>query len=159
MKLSNNFTVAEFCKSQTAIRKGINNEMTDEQLLNARALAENVLQPIRNEFGVTVINSGFRSVELNKSIGGSERSQHCLGEAADIEVPKISNYELALWIYDTLEFDQLILEFYNEDDPNSGWVHVSYKINPTKNRNEFLRASKVNGKTIYQKVDRLKDIV
>lgn len=148
MKLSKNFTMAEFTKSQTAERKGIDNTPEGEHLEAAKALFENVVQPIRDQFGPTVINSGYRSPELNAAVGGSATSQHCKGQAADIEVPGVANAELANWIVDNLDFDQVILEFYTPGIPDSGWVHVSYK-DDGENRKSILTASRVNGKTQY----------
>ena len=149
MKLSTNFTLAEFTKSQTAIRKGIDNTPKGEHLINAQSLAINVLQKVRDHFGVTVINSGYRSKELNDEIGGSRTSQHMKGEAVDIEVPGVSNPELAEWILDNLDFDQLILEFYDPKVAGSGWVHVSFKAN-RQNRKSVLTAIKTaNKKTVY----------
>lgn len=144
MKLSTNFTLAEFTKSQTALRLGIANTMPREHKDNAILLAKHVLQPVREHFGITVINSGYRSKQLNKAIGGSNTSQHCSGEAADIEIPGVSNLDVAKWISENLEFDQLILEFYSDSDPAAGWVHVSYTSN--NNRNQVLTAESVNGK-------------
>ena len=149
MKLSNNFTVSEFEKSQTASRKGINNTMGPNEIENAKSLCENVLQKVRDQFGPVVISSGYRSPELNIAIGGSQTSQHTLGEAADAEVPGLSNLELALWIVENCEFDQLILEFHDTKIPNSGWVHVSYSRRKD-NRKEILTATRVNGKTVYK---------
>ena len=138
MNLSENFTLREFTKSQTASRKNIDNTPSDTVVRNAFILAENVLQPVRDYFGTTIITSGYRSVELNRAIGGSDDSQHCSGQAADIEVPGTSTAELALWIQKNLDYDQLILEFYTPKDVNSGWVHVSYDCNG--NRKEDLTA-------------------
>ena len=148
MKLSKNFSLVEFTKSQTAERKGIDNAAKGEHMDAAVALFEKVVQPVRDHFGPTVINSGYRSPDLNTAVGGSSRSQHCKGEAADIEVPGTPNAELAEWIRDNLEFDQLILEFYTSGVPDSGWVHVSYKTDGT-NRKSILTATRVNGKTEY----------
>lgn len=149
MKLSQNFTVAEFSKSQTALRLGIDNEPQGEHLEAAKALFENVIQPVRDHFGPTTINSGYRGPELNKAVGGSATSQHCKGEACDIEVPGVANAEVAQWILDNLEFDQLILEFYTPGIPDSGWVHVSYKAEGD-NRGQVLTAMKEDGKTVYK---------
>ena len=126
MKLSANFSLAEMVKSQTATRKGIRNEPSTEHVENLIHLAETVLQPVRDHFGkAVVISSGYRSPELCEAIGSSAKSQHARGEAADFEIPGIDNKELATWISKNCNFDQLILEFYNERDPNSGWVHCS----------------------------------
>jgi len=148
MKLSENFTMAEFIKSDTANRLGIDNTPEGEHLENAKALFENVVQKVRDHFGPTVINSGYRCPELNEAVRGSKTSQHCHGEAADIEVPGVANGELAQWIVDNLEFDQVILEFYTPGEPSSGWVHVTYKKDGS-NRNKALTAAKIDGKTQY----------
>ena len=147
MRLSKNFTVAEFEKSQTAIRQGLDNSMPEEHLGNAKALCENVLQKVREHFGITTINSGYRGEALNKAVGGSATSQHCKGQAADIEVPGVSNYDVAKWIEKNCDFDQVILEFYTLGVPDSGWVHVSY--NAEGNRKKSLTATKVGSKTLY----------
>ena len=149
MRLSKNFTLEEYTKSQTALRQGIDNTPEGEHLEAAKALFENVVQPIRDTFGPTVINSGYRSPLLNEAVGGSSRSQHCKGEAADIECPGIPNAEVAEWIVAHLDFDQVILEFYTPGIPDSGWVHVSYKTDDT-NRESILTAMKIDGKTVYR---------
>ena len=149
MKLSNNFSLQEMTKSQTALRKGIDNTPTEEHTANLQALCQNVLQPVREYYARPVtVNSGYRGPALNEAIGGASSSQHCRGQAADIEIPGISNYELANHISQNLDYDQLILEFYTPGDPNSGWVHVSY--NPEGNRKQDLTAMKENGKTVYK---------
>ena len=148
MRLSKNFTLAEFTKSQTATRRGIDNTPEGEHLEAAKELFENVVQAVRDKFGLTVINSGYRGPELNEAVGGSAKSQHCKGEAVDIECPGNSNYEVAKWIEDNLDFDQLILEFYTPGIPDSGWVHVSYK--PEGNRKSVLTAMREDGKTVYK---------
>ena len=148
MRLSKNFTLSEFTKSQTALRQGIDNTPDGEHLEAAKELFENVVQPVRDNFGVTVINSGYRGPKLNEAVGGSSRSQHCKGQAVDIECPGTSNYEVAKWIEDNLDFDQLILEFYTPGIPDSGWVHVSYKTED--NRKSILTAMKEEGKTVYK---------
>lgn len=148
MKLSKNFSLGEFTKSQTAIRRGIKNEPTDEHLMNLLFLVGNVLQPVRDECGPVNINSGYRSSELNEAIGGSATSQHCAGMAADIEVAGVSNYDLAKYIADSdMDFDQLILEYPSADDPRAGWVHVSYT---QSNRQQVLTAVREGGKTVYK---------
>ncbi len=148
VKLSQNFTIQEYIKSQTALRQGIDNTPTEEHMGNATALFRNVVQKVRDQFGVTVINSGYRGEALNKAVGGSSTSQHCKGEAVDIECPGTPNYDVAKWIEDNLDFDQLILEFYTPGVPDSGWVHVSYKSEG--NRKSVLTAMKENGKTVYK---------
>ena len=148
VRLSQNFTIQEYIKSQTALRQGIDNTPTEEHMGNATALFRNVVQKVRDQFGVTVINSGYRGEALNKAVGGSSKSQHCKGEAVDIECPGTPNYDVAKWIEDNLDFDQLILEFYTPGIPDSGWVHVSYKSEG--NRKSILTAMKENGKTVYK---------
>lgn len=150
MRLSKNFTLAEFTKSQTAERLGIDNDPKGDHLVAAEELFENVVQPVRDEFGVTTINSGYRSPALNEAVGGSSRSQHCKGEAADIECPGTANYDLAVWIAENLDFDQVILEFPKKDVPDAGWVHVSYKADGS-NRKSVLTAQRnpETGKTEY----------
>jgi hypothetical protein len=126
--LSPHFTLREFVKSQTALRRGIGNNPDDTEIKNLIALCENVLEPVREHFKKPVrINSGFRSPDLNSAIGGSKTSQHMTGEAADFEISGVDNLEIAKWIRDQLDFDQLILEFYEPGIPSSGWVHVSYR--------------------------------
>ena len=148
VKLSTNFSLQEFTKSQTATRQGLNNTPNDEHLASATTLFENVVQKVRDNFGVTVINSGYRGPALNTAVGGSSNSQHCKGEAVDIECPGTGNYDVAKWIEDNCDFDQLILEFYTPGIPDSGWVHVSYKSEG--NRKQSLTAMKENGKTVYK---------
>jgi len=151
MRLSKNFSLAELTKSQTATRKGIDNEPSTEHVENLIHLAETVLQPIRDEFGrPVVISSGYRSPELCEAIGSSAKSQHAKGEAADFEVPGMDNMQLAIWISKNTVFDQLILEFYEPGDPNSGWVHCSAVKEGS--RAQVLKASKVEGKTKYENI-------
>jgi uncharacterized protein YcbK (DUF882 family) len=142
MKLTENFSLNEMLKSQTALRKGINNKPHEPSVVtNLQTLCEKVLQPVRDKFGPVTINSGYRCPELNKAVGSSDKSQHMVGQAADIEVPTVSNKEVAEWIRDNCDFDQLILEFYNGVDPRSGWVHVSY-VDADKNRKQALTINK-----------------
>ena len=148
VRLSENFTLQEFTKSQTAIRKGLDNTPAEAHIENAKELFANVVQKVRDNFGVTIINSGYRGPDLNYAIGGSNTSQHTRGQAVDIECPGTPNYDVAKWVEDNLEFDQLILEFYTSGIPDSGWVHVSY--NAEDNRKSVLTAMKENGKTIYK---------
>jgi len=149
MKLSENFTLSEMTKSQTAIRKNIDNTPTDEHIENLKHVAETLLQPIRNHFGKPVtVSSGYRSVDLCEAIGSSSKSQHAKGEAADFEIGGVDNKELGLWIRDNIEYDQLILEFYNDGDPNSGWIHCSM-VKDREPRKSTLKAVKSNGKTQY----------
>ena len=142
MQLSQNFSLAEMVKSQVALRKGIDNYPDGTSIDNLRLLAENILQPIRDEFGSFIVSSGFRCPELCIAIGSKITSQHAKGQAADFEVAGVDNYELALWIEDHLPFDQLILECYKENDKNSGWIHCSYVHEPRK---ETLTFDRENG--------------
>ena len=150
MNLSRNFTLSELIKSDTAIRKGINNNPNAEQIEKLKALCENILQPVRDHFGRVKITSGYRSPELCAAIGSSVNSQHAKAEAADFECPGVDNAELADWIYKHLEPDQLILEFYTPGEPNSGWIHCSYVSD--KPRKQLLRAYREDGKTKYKPV-------
>lgn len=145
--LTEHFTLEEFIKSQTALRLGIDNTPPQEIIERAQLVLQNVAEPVRNQFGVTVINSGYRGPELNAAIGGAASSQHCFGEAVDIECPGHANYDVAKWIEDNLDYDQLILEFYTPGIPDSGWVHVSYV--PEGCRKQSLTAVKQDGKTVY----------
>ena len=150
MNLSANFSLKELIKSQSATRLGIDNTPDDETIDNLKTLCEKVLQPVRDHFGKSVtISSGYRSPELNSSpaVGGSKTSDHCKGMAADIEIAGVANADLAQWIMDNLEYSQLILEFYTQGIPDSGWVHISY--NPDKLIKQELTAVKVAGKTQY----------
>ena len=149
MKLSTNFSLNELTKSQTAERKGIDNTPSAEHQENLRSLCTHVLQPIRDHFSrVVSVSSGYRSPELCTAIGSKITSQHAKGEAADFEIFGVSNKELADYINETLDYDQLILEYWKESDPNSGWVHCSYSEN--NNRKQYLKAVKVDGRTKYE---------
>ena len=149
MKFSSNFSLAELIKSQTATRKGIDNTPSPGHQDNLKSLCTHVLQPVREHFGrVVTVSSGYRSPELCTAIGSKTTSQHAKGEAADFEIFGVSNKELADYINETLDYDQLILEFWNESDPNSGWVHCSYS--EANNRKQYLKAYKdENNKTCY----------
>lgn len=151
MQLSKNLSVAEVTKSATAIKHDISNEPTIEHLENLKALAQNVFQPLREHFGKPIgITSGYRSEELNKRIGGSSTSQHCKGEAIDIDADVfggLTNAQIFGYLEDHVVFDQLIWEFGTNTEPD--WVHVSYKRDG-KNRGEKLIAFKKNGKTLYK---------
>jgi len=144
MQLSTHFSLSEFTKSQTASRRGIDNTPTDADIERMRLLCENVLEPVRDYYGIPFSpNSGFRSPELCKAIGSKTTSQHAKGEAVDFEVPGIANVDVANWISENCDFDQLILEYYKPEDPASGWIHVSYKSEG--NRNEVLTLTKAGG--------------
>ena len=142
MNLTKNFSLNELTKSQTAERKDIDNTPSAEHQENLKSLCEMILQPIRDHFGQVVsVSSGYRSPELCTAIGSKITSQHAKGEAADFEIFGVSNKELADWINENLTYDQLILEYWKESDPNSGWVHCSFTLNG--NRKQYLRAYKV----------------
>jgi hypothetical protein len=151
MNLSKSFTLNELTKSQEALRLGIDNTPSEEHILNLKILCDNILQPIRDFYGLPVsVSSGYRSPELCEAIGSSRTSQHARGEAADFEIFGVANKELSDWIVYNLEYDQCILEFWNINEPNSGWVHCSFS---TKyNRKQYLKAEKVNGKIVYSTI-------
>ena len=152
MKLTENFSLNELTKSQTAERKGIDNTPSAEHQENLKSLCEMILQPIRDHFGQVVsVSSGYRSPELCGAIGSSTQSQHAKGQASDFEIFGVSNKELADYIDQNLDYDQLILEYWKgEDEPNSGWVLCSYTNG--NNRKQYLRAYKENGSTKYEPV-------
>lgn len=128
MKLTPHFALGEFTRSQTATRRGIANQPGPDEVAALKLLCEKVLEPTRAHFGQPLrISSGYRSPALNRAIGGARTSQHVLGEAADFEIPGISNVDVCRWMEANLNYDQLILEFYTPGIPNSGWVHVSYR--------------------------------
>lgn len=138
MNISPHFTLAEAIKSQTALRKGIDNKPDDAALTALKLVAEHILEPCRNHFARPFSpSSWYRGPELNRAIGSSDRSQHVKGQAVDFEIPGISNIELARHIADNLDFDQLILEFWVDGNPTAGWVHCSY-VGPDRNRRDVL---------------------
>ena len=153
MSLSKNFSLEELTKSQTATRKGIDNTPSPEHQANLQSLCTAILQPIRDHFSkVVTVSSGYRSQELCLAIGSKTTSQHAKGDAADFEIFGVSNKELADYIHEHLDYDQLILEYWKESDPNSGWVHCSYSEG--NNRNQYLKAYKdENNKTCYQPME------
>lgn len=140
MRLTKNFSLEEMTASATAKRLGIDNSPKDRAIvLNLTVLCDKVLQPVRNRFGAVTVTSGYRCDELNAAIHGSKTSQHPKGEAADI---KLRNMREAFnWIRENLEFDQLIWEYGNDNEPD--WIHVSFSL--SKNRKEVLRVDKVRG--------------
>lgn len=158
MQLSKNLALSEVTRSETAKRRGISNMPTPEHIENFKKLAENVFQPIRDHFGVPIrISSGYRSEALNKAIGGAGKmvngkyvpsSQHCKGEAIDIDMDgtSITNKQIFDYIKENLEFDQLIWEF--GTDANPDWVHVSYS-STGKQRKQILKAIKKGSATSY----------
>lgn len=149
MKLTENFSLAEMTKSETALRHGLDNTPGPAEIENLRLLCEQILQPLRDAYkrGIKV-NSGFRHPNVNAAVGGSKTSDHCKGQAADIEIPGVPNAELAKYIKDYFDFTQLILEFYTPGIPDSGWVHVSY--DPKNLKKQVMTAMKENGKTVYK---------
>lgn len=146
-KLTKNFTLEECCYSDTAKKLGIQNIPDESGISKLKLLCEKIAQPIRDHYGKPVtVNSGYRGPELNKAVGGASKSQHCKCEALDLEIKGVSNYDLAMWIKDNLDFDQLILEYADniKNDKNSGWVHVSYSSEST-NRHQVLTINKKIG--------------
>ncbi len=153
MKLSENLSVNEVIKSNTATRKGIDNHPTQEHLEALEDIAENIFQPIREHFKVPIgISSGYRSEALNKAIGGSKTSQHSKGEALDLDADmfgKLTNKQIFEFIKENLVFDQLIWEFGNDNEPN--WVHVSFTTR-RPNRMQILKAYKLKEKSKYKTI-------
>jgi len=152
MQLTANFSLKELTASQTAERKGIDNTPSTEHQENLKSLCTHVLQPIRDHYSrVVSVSSGYRSKALCEAIGSKSTSQHAKGEAADFEIFGISNKELADWIHFNVNYDQLILEYWKESDPNSGWVHCSYTEG--NNRRQYLKAYKdENNNTRYEPI-------
>jgi len=151
MKLSEHLSLSEVTRSESAKRKGISNMPTEAHIANFKLLAENIFEPIRNHFRCPIIiSSGYRSKELNASIGGSATSQHCSGEAIDIDMDGtpngVTNKMVFDYIKDNLTWDQMIWEFGDANNPD--WVHVSYESSG-KQRKQILRAVRTNGKTSY----------
>ena len=154
MKLSKNFSLKEVTASGTATRLGIDNSPSEEHLVNLTNVVVTIAQPLREAFGKPVrINSGYRGPALNKAVGGASKSQHCNGEALDLEIDGVANKAVADWIDEHCEYDQLILEFYNPaEGENSGWVHVSFKADGN-NRKSKLIAFKDGKSTRYVSVE------
>ena len=149
MAISEHISYKEGVYSRTALRRGIKNNPNAEQMENMITIAEEVFEPLRIWVGGPIkINSFFRSPELNKAIGGSGKSQHCHGQAIDIDdtFGKMSNAEMYEFIKENLDFDQIIWEFGDDNNPN--WVHVSY-VSAEENRKRCLKAYKEKGKTKY----------
>jgi hypothetical protein len=148
-QLGKNFSLHELTKSETALRKDLDNTPPQSAVSNLQFLVDRVLQPVRDHYNKGVkINSGYRSPEVNASVGGSRTSDHCNGMAADIEIPGVANADLAAWIVANLDFTQVILEFYTPGVADSGWVHVSY--DPKNLKKQVLTAYKKAGKTVYE---------
>ena len=148
--ISKHISYKEATRSNTALRRGIENIPDVEELENMKLIAEKVFEPLRKWVGGPIkINSFYRSPELNVAIGGSKKSQHCHGQAIDIDdvFGYKTNYEMFEYIRENLDFDQLIYEFGTNDNPD--WIHVSY-VSKKENRNRVLRAIRENGKTKYK---------
>jgi len=147
--ISKHISYKEATRSLTAIRLGLENKPNEYELSNMIGVAENIFEPLRGWVNDPIkVNSFFRSIELNEAIGGSARSQHCQGRAIDIDdtYGHATNAEMFNWIKENLNFDQMIWEF--GDDENPDWVHVSW-VSEDQNRNRCLRAKRINGKTTY----------
>jgi len=159
MQLTRNFSLSELIKSDTAIRKGIDNNPNADQIEKLKLLCENILQPVRDHFGRVKVTSGFRSVALCLAINSSAESQHAKSEACDFECIGGDNVEVADWIKSNLSTDQLILEYYKIGEPNSGWIHASWI--PENRREQFLWCYRdLNGKTKYKPIiGKAKDLI
>jgi hypothetical protein len=149
MKISEHLYLAEVIRSESAKRYGISNMPTEEHIANFKLLADNIFEPIRNHFKCPIlISSGYRSKDLNNKIGGSKTSQHCFGQAVDIDMDGtdygVTNADIFKYIKSDLPFDQMIWEFGNDSNPD--WVHVSYS---NRHRKEILKATRINGKVNY----------
>ena len=150
MSISKHVSYKEGVYSRTATRLGIKNNPNAQQMENMISIAQEVFEPLRAYVGGPIkINSFFRSPELNKAIGGSGKSQHCHGQAIDLDdtFGRCTNAEMYQFIKENLDFDQIIWEFGDETNPD--WVHVSY-VSPEQNRNRCLQAYKENSKTKYK---------
>tara|TARA_Y100000361_G_scaffold91542_1_gene81602 strand:+ start:1089 stop:1550 length:462 start_codon:yes stop_codon:yes gene_type:complete len=148
-KISKHVSYKEGIYSTTALRLGLKNDPSDVHLSNMKLIAEKVFEPLRTHVGGPIkINSFYRGPELNKAIGGSAKSQHCHGQAMDIDdtYGNMSNADMYKFIKENLDYDQMIWEF--GDDKNPNWVHVSY-VSPSENRNRCLKAYREDGKTKY----------
>jgi hypothetical protein len=149
MQISKHLSLAEVTRSESAKRLGIKNMPTPQHIENFKKLAENVFEPIREHFKHPIhVSSAYRSQALNAAIGGSLSSQHCKGEALDLDMDgtDITNKQIFDYIKDNIKFDQLIWEFGSKSNPD--WVHVSYSSSG-RQRGEILKASRLNGKTVY----------
>ena len=150
MKISGHISYKEGSYSATATRKDLDNTPNEEQIKNMKVVAEKLFEPLRRWVGGPIkVNSFFRSVALNESIGGAASSQHCKGQAIDIDdvYGRKTNAEMYKWIQENLDYDQMIWEFGTDTQPN--WIHVSY-VSKEENRNKCLKAYKEHGKTKYK---------
>lgn len=142
MQLSEHFSLAEMISSQTASRNHLDNTPNAEQVNNLRHLCATILEPARAALGAIHISSGYRSVTVNKAVGGSATSAHCLGFAADCEPLMVSEIEFARWVAANCEFDQIIMEFGTFPNGDPAWVHVS---SDRRNRKQILRTVRGGG--------------
>jgi len=127
MQLSKHFKLEEFTKSMTATRTGIENMPGAGEIKNLENICYEILEPLRAKFELPItITSGYRSPQLSEAIGSKTTSQHCQGMATDLEIASIPNIKIAYWLSNNVDFDQLILEYFDKDDPSGGWVHISY---------------------------------
>ena len=150
MKISDHITYAEAIHSNTAKRRGIDNTPNEIQVLSMKLLADKIFEPLREWVsGPIKVNSFFRSVALNEAIGGAASSQHCKGQAIDIDdvYGRKTNADVYHWIQMNLDYDQMIWEFGTDVQPN--WIHISY-VSKEENRNKCLKAYKEDGKTKYK---------
>ena len=150
MKISDHITYAEAIHSNTAKRKGIDNTPSEVQVLSMKLVADKIFEPLREWVGGPIkVNSFFRSITLNEAIGGAASSQHCKGQAIDIDdvYGRKTNADMYHWIQMNLDYDQMIWEFGTDTQPN--WIHVSY-VSKEENRNKCLKAYKEHGKTKYK---------
>ncbi|MBC8300392.1 MAG: hypothetical protein H8E55_32025 [Pelagibacterales bacterium] len=150
MKISDHITYAEAIHSNTAKRKGIDNTPSEVQVLSMKLIADKIFEPLREWVGGPIkVNSFFRSITLNEAIGGAASSQHCKGQAIDIDdvYGRKTNADMYHWIQMNLDYDQMIWEFGTDTQPN--WIHVSY-VSKEENRNKCLKAYKEHGKTKYK---------
>ena len=138
MQLSKHFTLEEMEKSQTATRKGIKNKASSGEIKSLGDLCYEILEPVRAKFDAPItITSGYRSEELCEAIGSKKTSQHAKGQAVDFEIPNVPNIKIAYWLQNNVDYDQLIMEYYDKDDPAGGWVHISYHESDS-NRKQVL---------------------
>jgi len=149
MRLSENFSLNEMIKSREATLNGIENNPSTEEIVALTSLCHRILQPIRESHGVVSVSSGFRCKQLAPLVFSSIKSQHCFGEAADFECFSVDNKFMAIWITKNIpEWDDLILEHYDGKNPNSGWIHCSFKRDG-KNRKRVRKAYKKGLRTVY----------
>lgn len=154
MNISKNVTLDEAIYSSTAIRLGLENKPTLTQIARMVNTSETIIEPLIKRFGSRNIhiNSFFRNELVNKAVGGSPTSQHRLGEAVDLDALRdVDNMDIAKWAIKNINFDQIIFEF-KQDNGKWAWIHISTKLNQTKNRKMILEAKKVDGRTVYYNI-------